>query len=59
MNILDFADEEPWARQAFKYTTNFPTSDIFISCLSKDQTDHYNTWDDFVDASSCGGGEGV
>ena len=30
-----FADEEPWARQAFKYTTNFTTSDIFISCCQK------------------------
>ena len=35
MNILDFADEEPWARQAFKYTTNFPISDIFISWCQK------------------------
>ena len=33
----------------------------FFCCQNQptNQTDHYNTWDDFVDASSCGGGEEV
>ena len=35
MYIMGFADEEPWARQALKYITNFPTSDTFISCCQK------------------------
>ena len=28
MASSDFADEEPWVRQAFNYTKKIPTSDI-------------------------------
>ena len=35
------ADEEPWARKACKYMTNFLTSDIYF-LLSKDQTNYYD-----------------
>mgnify|MGYP006931568666 CR=1 FL=1 len=37
------ADEEPWARKAYKYISNFLTSDIYF-LLSKNQTNYYDGW---------------